>query len=147
LDAVREPLWVELGTRRLCLADAGYSWLQHFPADEAHYALTTMFDARGQIVQWYFDICREHALDARGVPWFDDLYLDIVLAPPDGPLLLDGDELADALRGGAITRAEHDLAWCEARRLLALLGRGDVGLLELCPAHRQALLSTEPLGL
>jgi predicted RNA-binding protein associated with RNAse of E/G family len=142
LDAVREPLWVELGTRRLCLADAGYSWLQHFPADEPHYVLTTMFDAQGQVIQWYFDICREHGVDARGVPWYDDLYLDVVLAPPEGPLLLDEDELADALQSGDITLAEYDLAWREARQLLHALEQGRAELLALGPEHRRMLLRT-----
>lgn len=145
LDAVRDPLWVGLGQRRLCIVDDGFSWLQHFPVDEPHYALTTMFDAQGRVVQWYFDLCRAHGVGARGIPWYDDLYLDIVIAPPDGPVLLDADELADALRDGEIAPADHDLAWREARRLLATLERGELGLLALCAAHREALLLTRPL--
>jgi uncharacterized protein len=28
---VREPLFVNYNTERLCIADAGFTWLQHFP--------------------------------------------------------------------------------------------------------------------
>lgn len=71
LDAVREPLWIEWQGRRFCSCDSGYTWLQHFPAN-THYAITTQFDAQGQVVQWYIDICHRHWLDDQGMPWWED---------------------------------------------------------------------------
>jgi predicted RNA-binding protein associated with RNAse of E/G family len=145
LDAVREPLRVKLEERWLCIADAGHSWLQHFSADEPHHTVTTMFDAQGQIVQWYIDVCKEHGVSEQGIPWLDDLYLDIVIVPSSGPVLLDADELEGALRSGDITQADHDLAWQEAKRLVAQIERRELRLLDLCTAHREMLLRTSPL--
>jgi len=68
IDGVLRPLWKELDGRRICIVDAGFSWLQHFPANK-HYAVTTMFDAGGQIVQWYIDICKEHGVGDHNIPW------------------------------------------------------------------------------
>jgi predicted RNA-binding protein associated with RNAse of E/G family len=77
-----------------------------------------MVDAKGEVVQWYVDVCREHGLGPDGVPWWDDLYLDVVVRPTGEVLLLDEDELELALAAGYVTPAEYDLAWREARRLL-----------------------------
>jgi uncharacterized protein len=121
IDAVAAPF---VGPRSgLRLADAGFAWLSHFP-DGAHHAVTTMLDAAGAIVQWYVDVCRAHGLGPDGVPWWDDLYLDVVVRPSGEALLLDDDELELALAHGYVTRAEYDLAWGEARRLLAAAAGG-----------------------
>lgn len=140
IDAVSVPL---VGPRSgLRLADAGFAWMAYFP-DGAHHTVTTMFDAAGEVIQWYVDICREHGLDETGVPWFDDLYLDLVVYPDGRVVLLDADELDDALAHCAITQAEHDLAWREARRLLAAIEAGQFGPSQLAPrsaAHRALLL-------
>jgi predicted RNA-binding protein associated with RNAse of E/G family len=140
LDAVREPLWVPSDTGPVCVADRGYAWLQHFPEGAAH-TLITMLDAGGRIIQWYIDICRQRGLDARGIPWYDDLYLDIVILPSGEARLLDAEELDEALRQGAITPDDAAAAWSEATRLLAAIGRGSFGLMRLCEAHRAWLLA------
>src|SRR5579863_7058370 len=86
IDEVREPLWVTCAGRRVCVADAGYTWLQYYPKMAANsvagpdaaqqtrragYTATAMFDAAGEIVQWYFDICAATGRGAWGIPWHD----------------------------------------------------------------------------
>lgn len=139
LDEVIEPLWVGLLGQQVCIVDAGFHWLQHFPAGARH-TVTTMFDAGGHIVEWYIDICRRLGVDERGVPWYEDLYLDIVIEPAGGVELLDATELEAALGSGDITREEYDLAWREAHALLAQIERGAFHLPGLSQAHRQMLL-------
>lgn len=131
---VTEPLWKRIGDRDYCLAASGYQWLQHWPA-AAHYSLTAMFDRDNRIVQWYIDICRDQGVDDRGVPWLDDLYLDLAIVPPREVHLLDVDELADALLHGIVSRSECDLAWTEAERLMDGLTRGEPSLCDLSAAH------------
>jgi len=140
IDAVREPLWVSCGDNRVCVADEGYSWLQHFPA-KAHYTVTTMFDAAGRIVQWYIDVCKQHGVDESGVPWQDDLYLDIAMLPSGEIELLDVAELDRAWWQGSISQADHDLAWREAKRIMDEIGRGEFALLKLAEPHRNRLLA------
>ena len=138
IDEVREPLYLEEGALRVCVADCGFSWLQHFPAG-TNYTLTTMFDAQGGVVQWYIDICRSHGVDERGIPWFDDLYLDIVVTPGGRVQLLDAEELDEALHTGAISQEDYAFARGAARAVLTALDRGEFPLLQLSPRHRAEL--------
>lgn len=138
--AVHEPLWMPLSGQPICIADAGYGWLQHFPA-RANHTVTTMFDASGQVVQWYIDICKAHGSDERGIPWYDDLYLDVALAPGGAPEVLDADELDAALMAGSITPDDWALAWREARHVLAMLEQGPLPIMQLGAEHRRLLLA------
>lgn len=141
IDTVREPLWVESQGRRLCICDAGYIWLQHFPTG-THYAVTTQFDAAGRVIQWYIDICFQHALDAEGVPWWEDLYLDVLVFPDGEYAIADEDELDEALCQGVIDTRLHALAHEEANRIVAAINAGAFPLFHLCYAHRERLLRT-----
>jgi predicted RNA-binding protein associated with RNAse of E/G family len=138
LDRFAETFYARVGEATCCVAAAGYPWLQHFPAGAFH-TVTTMFDASGAVVQWYIDVCRAHGVDGAGVPWFDDLYLDIVVSPNGAAHLLDADELEDARRQGLVSPGEYALAWAEARRLLALIERDAMPLLAESAAHREFL--------
>ena len=48
----------------------------------------------------------------ENIPYYDDLYLDIIHCPADNDftVIVDEDELLDALNTGKITREEFDLA-------------------------------------
>ena len=140
MDAVSEPFWAQVGSEPCRVADSGFAWLQHFP-DGARHSLTTMFDADGQVVQWYIDICARHGVDDHGVPWYDDLYLDIVVSPAGGRWLLDADELDAALEAGLVSPADYDFAHAEARRLLDALERDEWPLLQLSVRHLPRHLS------
>ncbi|HEU5438104.1 MAG TPA: DUF402 domain-containing protein [Ktedonobacterales bacterium] len=140
LDALSEPLVVTACGETLTVADSGYTWLHHFPADEPHYTLTTMFDVSGALVQGYVDICAHHGLDPDGVPYHDDLYLDIAVTAEGEAEILDAADLDAALRAGSISAGDHTLAWREAERVLAAIRTRHFPLLALAPAHRKLLL-------
>jgi uncharacterized protein len=127
---VREPLFVPNLGSSICIADAGFVWL-HYLRDDARHAITVMQDSSGAIVQWYIDIVLEHGLDERGVPYFDDLYLDVVVGPDGHFEVQDADELENALNAGIISQAQFDLAWLETNRLVALLESGELNLRDL----------------
>ena len=146
---VAEPLWVPHHEQRICIADAGYAWLQLFP-EGANYTHTTMFDADGQPVQEYIDLVAEQGVDEDGIPWYDDLYLDIAWIPEGTPLLLDQEELEAAHTIGAITDEQYELARGEAARLLVAIALGDYTLPEVTracyPAQKAALEVAEISG-
>lgn len=91
---VTEPLSVNYGERKVCIVDDGYMWLQQFPLEKNH-SVTRMFDANGDIVQWYIDICLRNGVE-NNVPWMDDLFLDIVVLPNGEIIEKDADELEEA---------------------------------------------------
>jgi predicted RNA-binding protein associated with RNAse of E/G family len=135
---VAEPLWVTHHEQRVCIADVGYSWLQIFPEGASH-THTTMFDAEGQPVQDYIDLVAEQGVAEDGVPWYDDLYLDITWIAESAPLLLDQEELEAAHAIGAISQEQYDLARGEAAQLLVALTLGDYRLPEIARACYPAL--------
>lgn len=138
IDGVRAPMSDGFFGRGVVVADAGYSWLQHFPRD-AHYALTTMFDTDGRIIEWYVDMIAAQGVDDDGVPWYDDLYLDVVALPSGEVAIVDGDELNAALRAGLIDEADHERAWAEALRVRDAIRDGTFDLLRRATDHRARL--------
>jgi uncharacterized protein len=123
----------------LCLAAAGYSWLQHFP-DSGGFAQTTAFDPEGQIVQWYIDLCGDWETGSDGVPFYEDLYLDIVIRPSGKLLVLDADELDEALSQGEINQETHQQVRQRAADLLRRIRRYEYTLLAQSRTHRDLLL-------
>lgn len=139
INAVRKPLYVPNCGQMICIADSGYSWLHHIPRNGRH-VITAMFDAAGDVVQWYIDICSGTGVSDDLVPWFDDLYLDLIVQTSGEFELLDADELQEALDTGVIDQALFDLAWEEANRLQELLERNHFGQLTLASNYRKQLL-------
>lgn len=117
-NSVRAPLVKEMEGTKIHLVNAGYYWMQHFPLN-AHYSVTTMINDREEIVQWYIDICEQVDVDERGIPYYDDLYLDVVLLPSGHVFLLDKDELEEAFEWGRITKSQYELSVTEASRFIS----------------------------
>ncbi len=93
-----------------------------------------MFNAHGQIVQVYVDICLRHGRDTTGIFW-DDLMLDLVLLPSGEYFVLDAEELETALTAGEITREDYDRAWKEINRLQQQIRSAEFGPGPLACAH------------
>ncbi len=113
---VAEPLWKPLAGQPALLADDGFAWLQFYPAhtgmiEMEAYSVTAMIAPDGAIAQWYIDICAGIGLTPEGIPWHDDLYLDLVTTGRGDVEVLDERELDEALAAGAITPEEHQAAW------------------------------------
>ena len=142
MDAVRAPLVVRYFGRQFCIADAGCAWLKQFPTGE-HYTVTTHFDASGQVVLWYIDVCLRHGVGQDQIPWMDDLYLDLVVSPSMEVEPKDADELLSARENGEITSAEYDLALREANRLMECIASNQFGLFALSGLHREMLLKMD----
>jgi uncharacterized protein len=139
IDEVSAPLWRTYQEHDICLADKGYTWLQLFPRD-THYAITTIFDAQGALTRFYIDVCMRHTVDAQGILWYDDLYLDLDISPDGEITLLDVDELDAALRDGEVTALEYELAWREANSLMTVIEEDMFPLLWTSDTYRDDLL-------
>lgn len=140
IDNIKEPLLIEVAGDKLCLADNGYFWTQHFPKG-ANHALTTMFDNKHEVIQWYFDICKGNKLSDQGMPYYDDLFLDVVVLPSGEILLLDEDELTDALKNSEISKEEYDLAYYEAEKLINDIKNDKCSLLKQTRGYLENMLS------
>ena len=78
----------------LCMAYNDYKWLEFYDYNKK-YRLTAMYNEKNEIVQWYFDIAKKIGKE-KGIPYEDDLYLDVVVTSTGEIILLDEDELKEA---------------------------------------------------
>ncbi|WP_339293157.1 DUF402 domain-containing protein [Paenibacillus sp. FSL W8-0187] len=108
IHTVKEPLKRNINNQEICLVDDGYYWMQHFPS-ESNYCVTTMINEKKEIIQWYFDIAKCVGI-SEGIPYWDDLYLDIVVFPSGDFYIKDEDELEEALNKRHINEEEYKLA-------------------------------------
>ena len=98
------------------VCDKGRKWLSILPRND-WYCITAMMDEEGNILLWYIDMIARQGIDVDGVPYFDDLYLDLVVYP-DGTILVDDmDELKEALSKKDITQEQFNLAIDTSHRL------------------------------
>lgn len=117
IEKVKEKLQCNLGERQFCLVDDGYIWILRMPI-EKNWVVTTMMDDNENIIEWYFDITKENSIDNDGCPFYDDLYLDIVVLPSGEIVLFDEDELEEAFIKGEITKDDFDLAYRVANEIM-----------------------------
>lgn len=144
MNDVAAPLFKTYMGRAVCIADKGYSWLQHFP-DGKHFSVTTVFDSTGQIVQWYIDICRENGYCPINGPWMDDLFLDLIVLPSGEIIEKDIDELEAALNSQIISDDEFALAWAEFDRIKTLVAENRFELLEMSKVHFDDIAKSDAL--
>ena len=120
IHKVSQPLWVKEGYGRICIADAGHSWVQ-VACHGQPYWLTAMFDREDRFLQIYFDIARPPCFDDPDDPTFEDLYLDVVLTSQLELVTMDREELDEAWRTGEIDRETYDFALAACEKLLVWL--------------------------
>lgn len=83
-------------------------WITILPK-EKYYCITAVMNQEEAIIVWYIDIIEsQHVED--GIPYFYDLYLDLVVYP-DGTIIVDDmDELEEAFNNGNISDQQFRLA-------------------------------------
>ena len=113
------------------IAEKDYAWVQ-IALEGMPFWLTAMYDARGQLIQIYFDITGGNRFDDPENPWFADMYLDIVVNSRGELYVLDRDELDAALAESVITKDEWDKANAACARLYAYLEESRESVTELC---------------
>ena len=113
---VKEKILIPSGK---CILDNNYKWLEFYNYD-SRVKLTAIYDKDNEIIEWYFDIAREIGKE-NGVPYEDDLYLDVVVTPSGDVILLDEDELKEAFDKKEMTKEEYDEAYKIAYDLMEKL--------------------------
>ena len=107
-DITEPQVWQWQG-RPLVVCDKGMAWLSMLP-ERGGLCITAQLNADGTASLWYIDMIDEQGVDERGIPWFKDLYLDLIVHP-DGTMVVDDrDELDEALATGDITAQQHQAA-------------------------------------
>lgn len=142
LEKVFNPLVKKVGEEEICIADNGYIWLQHYP-QKLNYCITTMYNNDLEIVQWYFDIVKDIGVSEEGIPFFDDLYLDIVLLPNSKIFVLDENELENALINNIITKEEYIIANSELKHIIRIITSDKDKLTKFCNKYLEMMINLE----
>ncbi|MEF3301663.1 DUF402 domain-containing protein [Paenibacillus sp. GYB003] len=136
---VKEPLYKQYEGRQVCIADNGYKWLQLFP-EHAHYTVTAMYDEHNRDVQRVVSICKCQGVSDGGIPWYEDLFLHLVILPSGELYVIDQERLEEAVRGGVLTQEDAELAWKTANHVMDEYRTGSFDLLVVADKHMQALV-------
>lgn len=102
-----------------CIMDNNYKWLEFYDYN-SKVKLTAIYDENNEIIEWYFDIARKIGKE-NGVPFEDDLYLDVVVTSNGDISLLDEDELKEAFDRFEVNKEDYDMAYNEAEQLMNIL--------------------------
>ncbi len=107
-EVSEKQIWKFNGVE-ITVCDKGMKWLSILSQDD-FYCITAMMNEKNDILVWYIDMIAEQGIDLDGVPYFKDLYLDLIVYP-DGRIIVDDmDELEEALIKKDITQEQFELA-------------------------------------
>lgn len=134
MDQVEKPMYVKHVGKASCIVGDGFKWLQYFPVNEKH-SVNVIFNERDQMVQCYIDICMQNGVE-EGIPYTDDLFLDLIVLPTGEVYEKDADELEKALSEGVITQEQYDLAYREFRYLLKQIKTGEFHYIKQAENHK-----------
>lgn len=108
IEEVDEPQIWKFNGEEIIVCNKGLKWLTILPKND-YYCITAMMDENSEIVLWYIDMIASQGIE-DGVPYFDDLYLDLVVYPNGEIIEDDMDELKQALLHKDIDKNQYQLA-------------------------------------
>lgn len=109
IEKVTEKQIWRFNDEDIIVCDNGLKWLSILPQDD-FYCITAMMNENNDILLWYIDMIAEQGIDEDSVPYFDDLYLDLVVYPTGMIKVDDMDELEEALARKEITEEQFNVA-------------------------------------
>ncbi len=128
INKTSKPFITSKGER---LVDDGYMLIEITPKN-SNYNVRVFFDRERNILQRYIDICKITGFDSEAnAPYYDDLFLDIIIGRTGDVRVLDEDELEEALSSGVITKDEFDFAVSLKDKLLEEIAKKSNKFIEL----------------
>ena len=109
LKDIEKPWIINDFGKRECILANNFEWLEIYP-DNEKYAITAMLDDKCNLIEWYFDMIKDSGVE-NGVPYIYDLYLDYIIKADGREVILDANELQDALDNNDITQEDFNLAY------------------------------------
>ena len=122
VKAVEQPYSVYINGERVKKLDNDFTIIEYTPLDKKYNVRIHVNDKK-EILEYYFDIIAENKIK-DGIPYYNDLYLDVVYFQPaatkEGTYiqLVDCNELEEALKENIIDKEQFDMAYIEAEKLM-----------------------------
>lgn len=109
IEEVDKPQIWKFNGEEIVVCNKGLKWLTILPKNE-YYCITAMMDEHYKIILWYIDMIASQGIE-DGIPYFYDLYLDLVVYPNGDIVEDDMDELKQALSDKDINEKLYQLAF------------------------------------
>ena len=122
VKAVEQPYSVYINGERVKKLDKDFTIIEYTPLDKKYNVRIHVNDKK-EILEYYFDRIAENKIK-DGIPFYNDLYLDVVYFQPaatkEGTYiqLVDCNELEEALKENIIDKEQFDMAYIEAEKLM-----------------------------
>lgn len=122
IKEVTEPYSMYINGELVKKIDNNYTLLEYTPLNE-NYNVRVHIDDKLNILEYYFDITDGNAIE-DGIPYYDDLYLDVVFYQEYATKsstyinLEDRNDLSDALKKGEINQEKYDFAFTIADKVM-----------------------------
>lgn len=136
---VKEKKVKIINGKEYVLLDDNYKWLELYPEDNKNLAIRAGISDKDEIFDFFIDIAQNSSLTEYGVPYIDDLYLDITINPLGELNFEDEDELQDALDSNDITKEQYSLAYRVANETRKKLDGNFDKLKEFCMKYYNVL--------
>lgn len=127
VNAVSKVHTVPINGKWTTKLDRKYTIIEYTPLDKL-YNVRVHINDKLEILEYYFDIILENeirTIEGENVPFYNDLYLDVIYYTPNSArndkgfiLLDDRDELENALRIDKIDQEEYNLSYNIANSLM-----------------------------
>ena len=104
------------------LISNGYYMVEIMPSNE-NYTMRVYLDNNMTPLEYYFDIIADKGIDENNVPYYDDLYLDVVISKT-GLELYDMNELNEAHEEGIVNDKLYETAINTANILMDEIKEG-----------------------
>lgn len=137
IKKVSNPCYKEYSDSAIKIADNGYYWLQ-IGIENANYWITAMYNENKKLIQYYIDITKKNYIINEIDPFYEDLFLDLVVLN-DNVFLLDEDELKQALKEKVIDEKDYTLAYNVTQKLKGWLVSNKKLLDNLCEKYFEKL--------
>lgn len=103
------------------ILDIGYKWLTLYPKDE-NFVIIAMYSTKLEFIEFYFDIAKKIRYKAK-IPYYEDLYLDIVITKNNEIEFLDEDELEEAYKLADVKQKDYENAKKAADKIISKFHR------------------------
>jgi len=118
INKINPPFVLHEFDKDITHIDNGYYIVEYTSIDKLYNA-RVYIDNNKKIIDYYFDISSENGLEDK-IPYYDDLYLDVLYYPNQNNLIEydDMDELEEALKENKITKEQFDKAISTAEEIV-----------------------------
>ena len=110
INKIDETFLIDRSGQNIVYLDNGYFVVEFTPLNH-FYNARAFLDKNANVIGYYFDMISCNGVE-ENIPYYDDLYLDILYCPNEGNQIIidDEDELLEALNSNKITKEEFNLA-------------------------------------